>query len=135
MAGVRSRHPWRVADSGGISDRPWSGVTRASYATAAEYCAACVIDENAPGQVKRKADCKLPVYEPRRFGSRLNRRGVHAAADRLVRVHGGVRASPAMKRAAALRLLRLYAEIGESPPPSLSVLAGVTAVRGSDLAL
>ncbi len=107
-----------------VSDRPWSGVTKASYASAAEYCAACVIDENPPGSPRTKSRCKLPVYEPRRLGGELNRHAVHAASNRLVRVRGGVDADAAVKRSAALRLLQLYNEIGETPPPSLTALAG-----------
>lgn len=54
-----------------VSDRPWSGISSASYANAAEYCAACLIDENEPGDTHSKARCKLPVYEPQRLGGRL----------------------------------------------------------------
>jgi hypothetical protein len=107
-----------------VSDRPWSGVTRASYATAVEYCSACLIDENQPGHLKRKSRCKLPVYEPHHLGGRLNRHAVRAAASRLLRTKGGVLAPPAVKRAAATRLVHLYQEIGETPPASLTALAG-----------
>lgn len=110
-----------------ISDRPWAGISRASYGSAVEYCAACVIDENQPGQPKTKSRCKLPVYEPQRLGGLLNRNAVHAAANRLLRTRGGVEAPAAVRRAAAIRLLQLYAEIGDPPPRSLGVLAGATA--------
>ena len=108
-----------------VSDRPWSQVTRASYATGDEYCAACLIDENAPGDPKRKSRCKLPVYEPDTLGGRLNRHAVRAAADRLLRRQGGVDAPDPLKQSAARRLLRLYSEIEERPPRGLGVLAGV----------
>ena len=106
-----------------ISDRPWSGIHRASYASADEYCAACVIDENGTGGPKRKDRCKLPVYEPRHLGGLLNRRAVRAAANRLVRGGGGVDAPVEVKRAAARRLIQLYAVIGERPPPALATMA------------
>jgi hypothetical protein len=67
------------------------------------------------------------VYEPERLGGLLNRRAVHAAADRLVRVHGGVVASDADRRAAARALLRLYGALGDPPPASLRALAGAAA--------
>jgi hypothetical protein len=107
-----------------VSDRPWSEVTRASYPTAAEYCAACLIDRNPAGDAKTKTRCKLPVYEPLRMGGRLNRNAVRAAADRLVATRGGVAASPAERQAAARRLVALFAVIGEAPPHSLTTLAG-----------
>jgi hypothetical protein len=107
-----------------ISDRPWSGVTRASYATAAEYCAACLIDENPSGTLKTKSRCKLPVCEPRALGGRLNRNAVHAAADRLVRTRRGVEASVGEHEAAARRLIELFQEIGDRPPRTVIALAG-----------
>ena len=106
-----------------VSDRPWSGITRASYATAAEYCAACLIDENEQGYTHSKARCKLPVYEPQSLGGRLNRNAVHAAATRLVRQRGGVDAPLAVKKRTAQRLVELYGVIGDPPPQALRRLA------------
>lgn len=106
-----------------VSDRPWSGITAASYPTAAEYCAACLIDDNQLGRTPSKERCKLPVYEPESLGGRLNRSAVHAAANRLVRERGGVEAPAALKRAVAQRLLELYGVIGDPPPRSLRLLA------------
>jgi hypothetical protein len=107
----------------GVSDRPWAGISRASYPSADAYCAACVIDENPAGSRRVKALCKLPVYEPPAMGGLLNRRGVRAAADRLLRSRGGVDAPQPVKVAAARRLLRLYAGLGERPPAGLAALA------------
>ena len=107
-----------------ISDRPWSGLTRASYPTAAAYCAACLIDENVAGDPKTKSRCKLPVYEPPDMGGRLNRNAVRAAAERLVMQRGGVQAPLAQRQAAARRLIDLFGAIGEAPPRSLTALAG-----------
>lgn len=107
-----------------VSDRPCYEITRASYATAAEYCAACLIDENELGDTLSKARCKLPVYEPLRLGGQLNRNAVHAAASRLVRGGGGVQAPVAVKQAVAQRLVDLYGIIGDPPPRALRLLAG-----------
>jgi hypothetical protein len=107
-----------------VSDRPWSQVTKASYATAAEYCDACIIDGNAPGTSKTKSRCKLPVYEPRQLGGLLNRNAVRAAAERLVQSRGGLTVSAAERHAAAQRLIGLFAVIGETPPRSLIALSG-----------
>jgi hypothetical protein len=115
-----------------VSDRPWSGITSASYATAAEYCAACLIDENELGYTHSKARCKLPVYEPQSLGGRLNRNAVHAAANRLVRERGGgVELPAAVKRRLAEQLLDLYGVIGDPPPRSLQQLAAGASHRMS----
>jgi hypothetical protein len=106
-----------------VSDRPWSGITRASYATAAEFCAACLIDENEQGYTHSKARCKLPVYEPQSLGGRLNRNAVHAAANRLVRQRGGVDVPLAVKQRTAQRLVELFGVIGDPPPQALRRLA------------
>jgi hypothetical protein len=106
-----------------VSDQPWSSVTRRQYASADEFCTACLIDENPSGRPKTKSRCKLPVYEPRQMGGRLNRNAIRAAAERLVATRGGVVAPPELKRLAAERLVSLFAEIGETPPPSLAALA------------
>jgi hypothetical protein len=112
-----------------ISDRPWSQITKASYATAVEYCDACVVDENAPGRAKTKSRCKLPVYEPQHLGGDLNRNAVRAAAERLVQSRGGLTVSSAQRHDAAKRLVGLFAVIGERPPRSLIALAGTDAVH------
>lgn len=112
-----------------VSDRPWSQVTKASYQTAAEYCAACIIDENAAGRPKTKSRCKLPVYEPAQLGGQLNRNAVRAAAERLVQSRGGLTVSDAERRDAARRLVAFFAVIGEAPPHSLLVLAGTDGVQ------
>src|ERR1700689_71616 len=111
-----------------VSDRPWSEVHKSSYATAAEYCDACVIDENAPGRPRTKSRCKLPVYEPQQLGGRLNRNAVRAAAERLVQSHGGLMMSAAERQVAAKRLVAFFAVIGEAPPHSLIELAGADGV-------
>jgi hypothetical protein len=112
-----------------VSDRPWSQVARASYATAVEYCDACIIDGNVPGSPKTKSRCKLPVYEPAQLGGHLNRNAVHAAAERLLQSRGGLTVSASERRAAAKHLVTLYAVIGETPPHSLIGLACADGVQ------
>jgi hypothetical protein len=122
--GSHAQPPVAGAIVTGVSDRPWSQVSKASYPTAAEYCAACIIDENAVGDPKAKARCKLPVYEPVHLGGMLNRNAVRAAAERLVQTRGGMTLTAAERQAAAQRLVACFAVIGDAPPGSLLALAG-----------
>lgn len=103
-----------LPDLGKVSDSPWQ-FSEKDYGTADHYCGACLIDLN-PGAPKIKGMCKLPVREP---GGALNSNGVHAAAQRL----SGVDAPAEAKKAAAKKLLALYAELGDEPPASLVDLA------------
>lgn len=98
-----------------ISDRPWSEITKADY-TLEQWHAACLIHLH-DGPPTSKGECKLPVKTP---GGALNRNGVHAAAAVLAGARGGVNA-PSDKTAAARRsIVRLYSELGEKPPPSMT---------------
>jgi len=99
----------------GISERAWGPISEADYATAAEFCAASLIDLNPLGRPKVKGHCKLPVREPKSMGGRLNRNAIHAAAQRL----GSVDAPAAAIHKAAQMLLRLYDRLGEEPPASV----------------
>lgn len=103
-----------------VSNKPWGSFSEADY-TPEQFCRAALIDLNPVGQDKVKGLCKLPVREP--DGS-LNRNGLHAAAGVLAGARGGVQATPAMRRAAARRLLAHYRELDEPPPPSLGRMAG-----------
>lgn len=109
-----------MASNSNISDGPWDG-SASNYATAAAYCAACLIDTNEPGNDKTKAACKLPVREP---GGAINRGAVHAAAAALAGGRGGVQAPPAAKKAAAKKLISLYAQLKEEAPASIKNMAG-----------
>jgi len=102
-----------------ISNRPWGQISEKDYETAGAFCRACLIDLN-PGDDKVKSLCKLPVYEP---DGTLNRNAVHAAAAALAGARGGVDAPPEAKKQAAKRLLRLYEQLGETPPDSIVRLA------------
>ncbi|GBD17581.1 hypothetical protein HRbin27_00063 [bacterium HR27] len=109
-----------------ISNRAWSSISESDYEDAVDFCEASLINLNqGPRREWTKANCKLPVYEPRSMGRRLNRNAVHAAAAVLAGARGGVDAPPDAKRQAARKLIRLYRELDEEPPESLKRLAGV----------
>ena len=107
----------------GVSEKRWGSISESDYADAREYCAACLIDLNPPGEEKTKERAKLPVYEPRTLGGRLNRGAVHAAAVVLAGGRGGVDAPEERKHEAARKLVRLYRELDEDPPESIRELA------------
>ena len=118
-----------------ISDRPWSGITRASYASAAEYCAACLIDENEHGYTHSKARCKLPVYEPQRLGGRTqSQRGARRSQPPGSQARRGGRApcretarGPAPAR--AVRRDRRSSATGTHGPRRRHPLCEVTSLR------
>ena len=105
-----------------VSDRKWSEIGESDYEDADEFCAACLLDLNS-GEDKTKEKCKLPVYEPKKLGGRLNRNAVHAAANVLAGARGGVDAPAKEKQKAARKLVRLYGELGEDPPEAIEKLA------------
>jgi len=98
-----------------VSVKPWGEITKADY-TPEQWHTACLIHQHS-GAPTSKDQCKLPVKTPN--GS-VNRNGVHAAAAALAGARGGVDASDAEKASAKKALLRLYAELGEDPPDSLT---------------
>ena len=106
-----------------ISDRDWDEISEADYEDADDYCAACLIDLNERGDEKTKANCKLPVREPKRMGGKLNRNAVHAAAVVLAGGRRGVKAPAEAKKAAARELVKLYGQLDEEPPESVVKLA------------
>jgi HK97 family phage prohead protease len=74
-----------------------------------------------PGNASPKERCSLPVLEP--DGS-LNTTALGAAAAALSGARGGLRdVSPALKAAAARKLVRYYNQAGQTPPPGLVALA------------
>jgi hypothetical protein len=102
------------------SEKPWGSFTAADY-TAEQWIAACLINLNAgPRSSWSKGKAKLPVREP---SGALNRNGVHAAAAVLAGARGGVDAPPDVKRAAARKLLGLYAQLKETAPDSVRRMA------------
>lgn len=102
-----------------VSNRPWSSITESDYKTPEAFCSACLIDLNT-GREKSKSLCKLPVREP---GGALNRSAVHAAAAALAGARGGVKAPADAKKRAARRLLSLYRQLKDEPPPGLKRMA------------
>lgn len=106
-----------------ISNASWDG--SASRFTPEEWHRSCLIHLHT-GAPDSKDQCKLPVREP---GGALNRSAVHAAAAALAGARGGVDAPPAQKAAAARALVRLYGELDELAPPSVSKLANLQANR------
>lgn len=102
-----------------VSHKPWSQFSASDY-TDAQYERACLIDRGGSSTAKER--CSLPVREP---DGTLNANGVHAAAAALAGAHGGLKnVTPAQKRAAARKLVSLYRQIGDTPPDSISRLAG-----------
>lgn len=106
-----------------VSNKAWSSFQKSDYSDA-QYKRAALICE---GSGTPKETCHLPVREP---DGTLNRNGVRAAAAALAGARGGVKVSPAAKRQAAKKLLALYKESGDTPPPSLYRIAGVNAPTG-----
>lgn len=98
-----------------ISEKAWSEYTKTDY-TPQQWHSACLIHQHeAPPTSKNQ--CKIPVRTP---SGALNRNGVHAAAAALAGARGGVQASPAEIASAKTALRRLYSELDEEAPASLS---------------
>ena len=105
-----------------VSNAPWGDVSESDYASAGDFCDACLVNLNdGPRSRWSKSKCKLPVRMPRTGA--LNRGGVHAAAAALAGARGGVQAPPDVKRAAARKLISLYRELDEDPPEAVRQLA------------
>lgn len=102
-----------------FSRAPWSS-PEADLDTE-EYCSVCLIDANPAGP-KTKANCNLPVKSTP--GGPTNINALHACSVALAGGRGGLDAPPEQKRSAARKLIRLYREAGEVPPPSLRRVAG-----------
>ena len=102
------------------STKPWSGFTASDYDDA-QWKKACVLDKGEGDTAKQRYG--LPVREP---AGALNENGVKAAAAALAGARGGVKASPAAKKAAAKKLIALYKQIDADPPASLTKAAGAT---------
>jgi hypothetical protein len=105
-----------------VSDREWGTISESDYEDAEDYCKASLIHGHGASGKATKGTCKLPVYEPKQLGGKLNRNGMHAAASVLAGGRGGVNASAEDKQAAARKLVELYKKIGEEPPDSLREL-------------
>ncbi len=102
-----------MADS--LSSKPWDG-DASNYDTADDFCSACLVDENDGGGPKTKSKCHLPVREP---GGAYNRVALGQAAARLAQTS----IPPAAKKAAARKLVALYARFDLDMPSSLKSMA------------
>lgn len=99
------------------TNKPWDGSE--SRFTIEEWKRSTLIDTGA-GDPNTKARYKLPVREP---NGDLNANALGAAAASLNGARGGVKASPAQKKAAARKLLGYYRQADMNPPASLKTLA------------
>jgi hypothetical protein len=102
-----------------ISNSPWDG-SASRFKDTDAFCSSCLIDENPSGEKKTQDLCKLPVKEP---NGDVNANAIHSAVAALAGGRGGVHASPAAKKAAARKLVRLYSELKETPPDSIKNMA------------
>ncbi|HLY30706.1 MAG TPA: hypothetical protein VKQ36_06735 [Ktedonobacterales bacterium] len=107
--------------AGNISTRPWDGGAE-NYSDAGAYCDACLVNENdGPRSGWVKAKCHLPVQEP---GGDYNRTALGSAAAALAGARGGgVQIAPALKKAAAKKLVGLYQRFNLPIPDSLKNMA------------
>ncbi len=98
-----------------VSEKPWSEYKESDY-TPEQWHRACLIHQH-DGAPTSKAQCKLPVRTP---NGAVNRNGVHAAAAALAGARGGVNASSEEISRAKAAIRRLYSELDEDPPASLT---------------
>lgn len=102
------------------STKPWSDFSQSDY-TLEAWLNACLINLNSgPKNTWTKGNGKLPVREP---SGALNVNGMSAAAAVLAGSRGGVDAPADAKRAAARKLVNLYAQVSKDPPESLRRMA------------
>ena len=99
--------------SGGVWNTPESNLT------AEEYCSVCLIDDNAKGQEKIKAKCKLPVRS--KSGGPVNKNALRNAASRIFQLEG---VSAASKRKAARSLVNLMQQAKIDVGETVRRLAG-----------
>jgi hypothetical protein len=103
-----------------ISDAPWDG-SPSNWKDTDAYCASCLIDQNESGKPKTQANCKLPYKFP---DGDISRVSVHNCAASLAGARGGVKGlSAAERKAAARKLVSLYRQLKEDPPPSIKNMA------------
>lgn len=107
-----------------FEDTPWTAPSLADFGgNVADYCAASLIDENAAGAAKVAGLCKLPYK--RKADAPVNQGALRAAAGVLQGARGGVQASPAAKKSAAAKLVRLMNEAKMTPGDGLTRMAGL----------
>lgn len=104
-----------------ISNKPWDG-SPARWDDAGAYCDACLVNENSgPRSGWTKSACHLPVKEP---SGDYNRTALGSAAAALTGARGGgVKLPAAVKKAAAKKLVAIYARFQLPVPDSLKNMA------------
>lgn len=104
----------------GFTSKPWDGSAN-RWPDAASYADSCLINLNTGSRSNwTKGNCKLPVREP---SGAYNTNAIHSAAAVLAGGMGGVQAPPAAKKAAAKKIMSLYAQMKEDVPPSIKQMA------------
>lgn len=104
-----------------VTDAPWDGAA-SNYSSTEDYCSACLLDLNEPGEKKTQDNCKLPI---KTSSGAINKNALSAAAGALAGARGGLKnVSPADKKKAARALIRAYGEAKMDVPPSLKQIAG-----------
>ena len=84
-----------------------------------EYGRSALVCRAGDGSMKER--CSMPVLEP---DGTLNVNALGSAAGALAGARGGLGGlSPALRAAAARKLVRYYNAAGKEPPPSLLALA------------
>lgn len=102
-----------------FSDAAWDG-SASNYSDTDAYCAACLIDENAPGEKKVQAKCHLPYKTP---SGAVSKAALRAIAGVLQGSRGGVQAASASKKKAARTVVRLMQEAKMEPGQGLKDMA------------
>ena len=101
------------------TDKAWDG-SPSRWPDTKSFCDSCLIDTTPDGQDPVQANGKLPVMEP---NGDINTNAVHAAASALAGGRGGVKAPPAVKKAAARKLVKIYDQMQEDVPDSIKNMA------------
>jgi hypothetical protein len=104
----------------GFTNKPWDGSAN-RWPDAASYADSSLINLNTGARSNwTKGNVKLPYKEP---DGTVNVNAVHAAAAALAGGRGGVQASPQAKRAAAKKLVSLYAQMKQDVPQAIKQMA------------
>lgn len=103
-----------------VTSKPWDG-SASRWPDAKSFAQSCLINMNTgPASDWIKGKCALPVREP---DGAINVNAVHAAAAALAGGRGGVNAPAPAKKAAARKLVSIYAQLKQDVPPSIKNMA------------
>ena len=103
-----------------FSDAAWDG-SASNYTSTDEYCSACLIDTNAPGEKKIQANCKLPY---KTSSGAVSKAALRSIAGVLQGGMGGLKGvSSADKKKAARTVVRLMQEAKMEPGQGLKDMA------------